>query len=256
MAKPPPRLFVDTPLPGQGVLPLTREQAHYLGTVLRLGEGQPVLIFNGQDGEWQGRIAEVSRKGGLLANLEQVREQSNSPNVTLCFAPVKKGPTDLIVQKVTELGASALLPVMTQRTVASRTTPDRWAVIAQEAAEQSERLDVPTLMEPIKLPDLLAKLNGKQLLFCDEAGDDPEERWGGDNGRAGLPIATLSSVNDLRNGWFILIGPEGGFTPQEREMIRQTESTVAISLGPRILKAETAAIAALTLWQATLGDLT
>ena len=250
MAKPPPRLYTDKALAG-GSVALTQAQAHYLGTVLRLAPGAPLLLFNGRDGEWRASVGELTRKGGTASLAERTREQSSGPDLTLLFAPLKKGPTDLVVRMGTELGVRAFRPVLTERTQAERVKTDRLALIATEAAEQSERLDVPSVAAPVRLDEALAAAG--PVVFCDEAGDDPSQRWGGGAGR-GRPVAeALADANP--GAWSVLIGPEGGFSPAERDALRARPGTVAVTLGPRILKAETACAAALTLWQAALGDL-
>ncbi|WP_031555075.1 16S rRNA (uracil(1498)-N(3))-methyltransferase [Parvularcula oceani] len=251
MAKPAPRLFVEADLAQGRDVPLSKPAAHYLGTVLRLGEGAEVLLFNGRDGEWRGRIAQVSRKGGAVTLEERRREQEEGPDLTLLFAPLKKGPTDLILQKGTELGVRRFVPVITERTQSERVKTDRLTAIAVEAAEQCERLSVPVVEEPLPLN---AALEGaERILFCDEAGDDDTARWGGAEGRGAPALDALRG--QPREGWSVLIGPEGGFSPQERAMLRGRECALAVSLGPRILKAETATIVALSLWGAALGDL-
>lgn len=260
MAKPPPRLFVDLPLE-EGALPvLSREHAHYLRGVLRLRPGAPVLLFNGRDGEWQAELLEDTTdpkgRGARAVLRHRTREQAAGPDLTLLFAPLKKGPTDLVVRMGTELGVRRFQPVLTERTQAERVKTDRLTVIATEAAEQSERLDVPDVAEPVKLEAALTAAG--PLMFCDEAGDDSAQRWGGGAGRGRPALEALADADpdDPRRGaWSVLIGPEGGFSPAERDALRARPDTVAVTLGPRILKAETACVAALTLWQAALGDL-
>ena len=250
MAKPPPRLFTGEALTGAPV-PLTKDQAHYLGTVLRLGPGADLLLFNGRDGEWSARVGDLTRKGGHAELAGRTREQAAGPELTLLFAPLKKGPTDLVIRTGTELGVRRFVPVLTERTQAERVKTERLGLIATEAAEQCERLDVPKVSDPVRLGDALAEAG--RVMFCDEAGDDPDQRWGGGAGR-GRPA--LAALRDAEPGpWSVLIGPEGGFAPAERDALRACPGTLAVGLGPRILKAETAAIAALTLWQASLGDL-
>ena len=250
MAKPPPRLFVEDDLAEGATLALARDQAHYLTTVLRLQAGAPVLLFNGRDGELAGEIADMGRKGARVAVRAQTREQAAGPDLTLLFAPLKKSPTDLVVRMGTELGVRAFRPVLTERPQADRVNTERLSSIAREAAEQCERLDVPRIHEPVRLGEAL--LGEAPLMFCDESGD-PGVRWGGGAGR-GAPAAR--ALADAPTGpWSVLIGPEGGFSPSERGAIRARPAAYAVSLGPRILKAETAAAAALTLWGAVRGDL-
>lgn len=250
MAKPPPRLWTDETLSDGVALSLPKEQAHYLGTVLRLSEGATVLFFNGRDGEWQVRLEAISRKGGIAVPVTHVRAQAASPDITLLFAPLKKGPTDLLVQKSTELGARHLAPVLTARTITHRLATDRLALIATEAAEQCERLDVPTISAPQKLAAALASMADRPLLFCDEAADH-----GSAGGQGAGPAALWDRVPLTKGPWALLAGPEGGFSPEERDDLLARENVHPISLGPRILKAETAALAALTLWQARFGDM-
>ena len=252
-----PRLFVSDDLAG-GSLVLVPEQSHYLVTVLRRQAGDPVLLFNGRDGEWAGTIAEPHRKHCAVALTEQTRAQAASPDLALLFAPVKKAPIDQIAQKATELGVSILQPVMTARTVVTRVKEDRLAANAVEAAEQCERLDVPEIRETATLTGLIGDWKqahpGRRLIFCDEAGDADDERWGGAKGRA-LPMAeALAPFRESDGAWAILIGPEGGFSPEERALLRRQDFVVPVTLGPRILRADTAAVAALAIVQATLGD--
>lgn len=251
MAKPAPRLFVEADLSEGGAVALDKPQAHYLGTVLRLGEGAEVLLFNGRHGEWAARLAAVSRKGGVAIPESLRRPQRAGPDLSLLFAPLKKGPTDLIVQKGTELGVRRFVPVLTARTQAERVKTDRLQAIAVEAAEQCERLDLPAIEEPAALKEAVEAVGG--VVFCDEAGDEPSARWGGGAGRGAPMMAALAAADHPPRA--ILIGPEGGFTPEERDWLRAREDGLAVSLGPRILKAETAALAAVTLWGAAAGDL-
>ncbi|MHA6288956.1 16S rRNA (uracil(1498)-N(3))-methyltransferase [Maricaulis sp. CAU 1757] len=248
-----PRLFVDAPLVAASSIPLPREDAHYLVNVMRRGEGDTVRLFNGRDGEWSGRLAAVSKKAVLVEPVEQTRPQAGVPDLWLLFAPIKRQKTDLIVEKATELGVARLCPVTTRRTQSERIRPDRWQSIAKEAAEQTERLDLPAIDDLAKLD---AVLDGwpteRVLIYCDEAGDEPDAPWGGARGR-GRPMAEV--LQDLADRpAAILIGPEGGFTDEERARLRDHDCVRAVTLGPRILRAETAVIAALTLWQSACGD--
>lgn len=256
MAKPPPRLFLSDPLEADSHLEVKGPGWHYLHNVLRLGEEDRVLLFNGRDGEWSAVIRDADRRGGALVLEEQIRAQTAPRDLTLLFAPVKKDPTELIIQKGTELGVTLFQPVITARTILAKggLRLDRLETIAIEAAEQCERLDLPLIEEPLLLDAVLRDLDAEPLLFCDEAGDDPDGRWGGEEGRA-RPIAdVLDDLGAMMGPPALLIGPEGGFSPEERAMLRDREDSLPVSLGPRILKAETAAIAALSVWQAMQGD--
>lgn len=249
-----PRLFVDAPLSDGAALSLPREQAHYLVNVMRREAGSPVRVFNGQDGEWQAVVAEASRKNAVLEVETRLREQSGVPPLTVCFAPVKKTRTDFIIEKATELGAAIIQPVITRRTQSERVRTDRLQTLATEAAEQTERLCLPQIGEPVTLERLLADWPaGHRLIFCDEAGDG-EGAWGGPQGRAQPLLAMLAAEPDPSGPWSILIGPEGGFDDAERAHLRSLPFVRPVTLGPRILRADTAAITALTLWQAALGD--
>lgn len=236
------RLHVPQPLsPGAALAP-TLDQSRYLTQVMRLKAGDELLVFNGQDGEWRAAVAEVLKKGVILRAEEQVRPQTRGPDLDLIVAVVKKARVETIVEKAAELGARRVRLAITQRTNADRIRLDRLDAIAEEAAEQTGRLDVPAIHDPVKLDALLSAWEpGRRLMFCDETGGTPA-------------ITALSSLSSDNGGWSILIGPEGGFSPEEGERLRALPFAVAVSLGPRILRADTAAIAALTLWQATVGD--
>jgi len=232
-----PRLFVREPL-GEGVaVALDPAQANYLGNVLRLKEGAELLVFDGQSGEWLARIGEAGRKRMTLAIERNTREPETIPDVWLAFAPIKRQSTDLLVEKATELGAARLIPVMTQRTIADRVNLERLEAIAIEAAEQCGRTRLPDIEQPRTLNRLLENRDAlRTLYFADESGGE----WAPD---AFTPGSSL-----------ILIGPEGGFTKEERGAIRAAPNSVAVSLGPRILRAETAALAALATYMAVAGD--
>ena len=253
MARPAPRLHVDAPLAEGGAVPLSPEHLRYLGSVLRLGEGADLLLFNASDGEWTARFAPEGKRRGVAVLGERRRAPARGPDLTLLFAPLKRGPTELIVRMGTELGVRTFRPVATTRTQSERLNRERLTAIATEAAEQCERLDVPEIAETTALADVLTEPG--PIMFCDEAGDDPAERWGGGAGRGRPATEALAGIAAAGGAWSVLIGPEGGFAPEEREALRARPDTVAVSLGPRILKAETAAVAALTLWGATVGDL-
>jgi 16S rRNA (uracil1498-N3)-methyltransferase len=246
-----PRLFVAAPLRPGATVPLDAAQGHYLTGVLRLEPGDTVLIFNGKDGEWQARLVGAGKRTQLGVE-HQVRPQSPPGDLHYLFAPLKRARLDYMVQKAVEMGVSRLQPVMTRRTQAERVNLDRMHANAVEAAEQCGILAVPQIMAPMALERAIAALEpGRHLVFCDE--DAP----GAD------PVAALA--RDLASGDFkqgdstavplaVLIGPEGGFDEEERAFLRQRPHTSRIALGPRILRADTAAVAALAIVQAAAGD--
>jgi 16S rRNA (uracil1498-N3)-methyltransferase len=235
------RLYVEMAL-GEGVRVVPSDaQAHYLLHVMRAKAGERVSLFNGRDGEWLATLAEVKKKSCVLACEKQIRAQDASPDVWLCFAPIKKTPADYVVQKATELGASALIPVFTRRTIVTRVNGGRMAANAIEAAEQSDRLTVPDIREAVTLEKLLKDWpRERRIVFCDEGGD-------------AQPIAKALE-NITMPQCAILTGPEGGFDPIERDLIRTHPFVIPVTLGPRILRADTAALAALAILQALTGD--
>lgn len=248
-----PRLFIDAPLGEGQAVPLSREDSHYLINVMRREEGDPVRLFNGRDGEWQASVAKAHKKNAVLACEAKNRDQANVPDLWLLFAPVKRQKNELIVEKATELGVADIRPVITTRTQSERLRLDRFEIIAKEAAEQTERLDLPQIHEAVKLEPLLDDWDeSRVIIYCDEAGDDGARPWGGDTGRASQALGPLTELR--RKPAALLIGPEGGFSPEERDRLRSLDFVHAISLGPRILRAETAVISALTLWQSVCGD--
>lgn len=248
------RLHVPDGLATGSVFPLAADQVHYLVNVMRLGEGDRVRVFNGRDGEWIAEITGVSKKTASLACVSEHKPQDGVPDLWLLFAPIKKMRLDFLVQKATELGVARLQPVYTARTVAERVNLERMAANAAEAAEQTGRMCVPEIAVPEKLAAVLAGWDaGRALLFCDEAGDDAQAEWGGQTGRA-PPIHKALQGRDRGRPWAVLIGPEGGFDPQERAALRMHEAVVPVALGPRILRADSAAISALSIWQSLLGD--
>ena len=248
-----PRIYLNTDLSSNAELFLDKDQAHYLITVMRRKAGHGVRVFNGRDGEWRAEVAEAGRRSATLRILEQTRAQTSPPDLALCFAPVKKTRTDFIVEKATELGARSITPVMTARTIADRVKTERLSLIAREAAEQTERLDLPEIGEAVSLTALIKGWNASRILiFCDEAGEDGERPWGGETGRA-MPIRTQLGAAKAER-WAILIGPEGGFAAEERRLLRAQPGVLPVTLGPRILRADTAVAAAMSVWQALHGD--
>ncbi len=243
------RLFVDHPLgPGQSVA-LNRDQAHYLFGVMRLAEGAPVALFNGRDGEWLAHVTEAAKRGGVLTCAEQTRPLQMPPDLWLLFAPIKKARTDFIVEKAAEMGAARILPVQTEFTNSERIRQDRLQAHAIEAAEQCGGTYVPEVADLQKLSLLLDRWPAdRQLMFCDEAEAE------GSSAPPGLFDRSASREGKASGPWAILIGPEGGFSEPERTRLRALPQAHTVSLGPRILRADTAAVAAMTLWQNTLGD--
>ncbi|HEX6605136.1 MAG TPA: 16S rRNA (uracil(1498)-N(3))-methyltransferase [Sphingomicrobium sp.] len=232
-----PRLFVRQPL-GEGArIELDAGPANYLGNVLRLKEGAQLLLFDGNSGEWLAAIADARKKRMTLLVQRQTRGPESIPDVWLAFAPVKRAQTDWLVEKATELGAARLIPVMTRRTVAERVRLDRLESIALEAAEQCGRTRLPDLAEALPLDRLLdTRSTERTLYFADEAGGE-------------------AAADAFKPGpALILTGPEGGFTDEERALVRAAPNSIAISLGPRILRAETAALAALAAYMTVAGD--
>ena len=232
-----PRLFVRSSLGVANRVELDAQQANYLGNVLRLRLGAELLVFDGETGEWLARIADVGKKRMELLVERRTREVENIPDVWLAFAPVKRAQTDWLVEKATELGAARLMPVITQRTIAERVKLERLGAIAIEAAEQCGRTRLPDIAEPASLKQFLSsRENERRLYFADESGGE----------RAAAAFQPGPAL--------ILTGPEGGFTEEERALVRAAPNAVAISLGPRILRAETAALAALAAYMAVAGD--
>ncbi|HSC19329.1 MAG TPA: 16S rRNA (uracil(1498)-N(3))-methyltransferase [Rhizomicrobium sp.] len=281
------RLYVEVAALVEGAqIAATPAQAHYLLHVMRARAGDRLSLFNGHDGEWLARIAEVTKRSCVFACERRTRAQTDTPDLWLCFAPIKKTPADYVSQKATELGVSVLQPVMTRRTIVSRVNRERLKANAIEAAEQSDRLTVPDAREPITLEKLLTHWPAeRRLLFCDEAGEAPpiaqalatqpppplvgagELRARRSNSGEGAfepePLPQSSHAAYVRiapsrkgsgEAFAILTGPEGGFDPAERDVIRKHPFVIPVSIGPRILRADTAALAALSVWQALCGD--
>jgi len=243
MSRPPPRLFVESDLREDLSVQLDAKAAHYLVNVLRLGTGDAVMLFNGRDGEWLADITEASRKACTLAPHRQTRPQEPLSPLTLAFAPLKKSAMDFLVEKATELGVGRLAPVITERTETARINLERVAAQAREAAEQCERTSVPEIADMRPLGGFLADWPAEQPL------------WVGDETGGGRAFAdALGSATGTPSQHGILIGPEGGFTPKELATLAALPFVNRIDLGPRILRAETAALASITCWQALLGD--
>ena len=233
------RLYVEQPL-GQGqAVALTADQAHYLFSVMRLAPGAAVALFNGQDGEWRAEVAEAGKRGGVLVCDRQTRALQMPPDLWLLFAPIKKARTDFIVEKAVEMGVRRIQPVQTRHTNSERIRQDRLQAHAVEAAEQCGGTFVPEVADLVALDRLLAGWPAdRRILWCDES----------------LVGVAQGLAGAAPGPWAILIGPEGGFSDQEKARLRAMPQVMAASLGPRILRADTAAVAALALWQATLGD--
>ncbi len=239
-----PRLFVDAALAAGETVALERSQSNYLGNVLRLSEGDTILVFNGRDGEWQAAIAGRKRPDSLEI-VTQTRPQGRLPDLAYVFAPLKHARLDYMVQKAVEMGASSLQPVLTRFTQVARVNGERMRANVIEAAEQCGILNLATVSEPMALDRYLCQRDAARLLvFCDEAADTSN------------PLEALHSGLTASDGTDVLIGPEGGFAEEERAVLLRQPRTLRLSLGPRILRADTAAVAALALVQAALGDWT
>ncbi len=238
------RLYVEDNLPGNGTVSLSQDQSHYLANVMRLKVGANVALFNGRDGEWGATISELKKRSVTLCLQSKLKEQQAEPDVWLVFAPIKKARIDFIAQKATELGVGHLQPVYTHRTNVERVKIERLQANAIEAAEQCERITVPSVSEPLKLDKLLDNWpNDRKIMFCDEDLSGSSAH------------SSLSKLNTSpHEPWAILIGPEGGFDEEERDRIKKMPQTTVVSLGPRVLRADTAAMAALSLWQSAIGD--
>ena len=240
-----PRLFVDADLVTDGAIEATPEQLNYLVNVLRLGEADTVLLFNGRDGEWLTGLLRPSKKRLELVPQRRVRDQTPVPSLEYLFAPLKQARLDYTVQKAVEMGAGVLQPVMTQHVQAPRLKTERMCANAVEAAEQCGILSIPDCRDMVRLVDLVAGWDGSRtLVFCDERAD------------AASPIDTLRSETAARGDkpLSLLIGPEGGFSAEERRLLHAVDGVIVMSLGPRILRADTAAVAALAVIQAAVGD--
>ncbi len=239
------RLFVCATITQGSTLALSKDQSHYLIRVMRRGVGDDVIVFNGHEGEWVCKIIDASKSSCLLSVQKQLRPQNGEPDIWLAFAPLKKSRMDFLVEKSCELGVSRLLPILTQNTDVARINRERLQASAIEAAEQCERLSVPAVDAAIALNDLIADWDQtRRLLYLDETGK-------------GQPLAAVllqdsDNEHPIKDGF--LVGPEGGFSAQELVILKTLPFAIGIGLGPRILRAETAALAALACWQSIVGD--
>ena len=233
------RLFVDHTLGEAQSVPLNKDQAHYIFSVMRKSIGETILIFDGNNGEWEASIEEISKKSGVLFCIKQTKPQIMPPDLWLFFSPLKKVRTDFIVEKATELGVAKIIPVQTEHTNADRVKLSRLSAHAIEAAEQCGGTYIPKIEELQKINEMLENFPlDRRLLFCDEK----------------LQASEVNLENLKKGKWAILVGPEGGFSEIERNYLRGLKFTFSISLGPRILRADTAAVTAISLWQNYLGD--
>ncbi|MDH2325621.1 16S rRNA (uracil(1498)-N(3))-methyltransferase [Cereibacter sp. SYSU M97828] len=231
------RLFVDAPLSDGAEVALNEGQAHYLFGVMRLGTGAEVALFNGRDGEFRSVVGHAGKRGGTLVCAERTRPLQLPPDLWLIFAPIKKARTDFIVEKAAEMGASRIIPVQTRFTNSERIRQDRLQAHAVEAAEQCGGTYVPEVADLVQLDRLLDGWDDRRIMWCDET-----------------LVTARSALAGAAGPWAILIGPEGGFAEAEQVRLRAMPQVVPVSLGPRILRADTAAVAAMTLWQSVLGD--
>lgn len=238
------RLFVDADLSANAELILSKDQTHYLKNVMRVSVGDTVSLFNGRDGEWAATVQALSKSGASLAAQSLLKRQTTEPDLWLCFAPIKKARIDFIAQKASEMGVSALMPVMTRYTNVSRVNEARLRANAIEAAEQCARLTVPAVLETQKLEAVIASWPAdRHILLLDET-------------RTGIPvIETLRKKSGTRGQpWAVFVGPEGGYAPEELDLLHRLPNVTPVGLGARLLRADTAAVAALACWQAVLGD--
>ncbi len=235
------RLYCEADLAAGATISCSPQQMNYLVNVLRLRVGDAILVFNGRQGEWQAELARVSKRACELAIIAQVRVQEGGPDVTYVFAPLKRGRLDYIVQKATEMGVAGVQPVMTRRTVAGRVNVERMRANVIEAAEQCGILRLPKVSEPVRLDELIDGWAGeRRLIFADEGAE------------IASPLAVLGALEPGPAA--VLIGPEGGFDDTERQLLLRQPFTVRLSLGPRVMRADTAGVAVLALLNAVLGD--
>jgi 16S rRNA (uracil1498-N3)-methyltransferase len=241
-----PRLYIEQPLAAGATIPADERALHYLRNVMRRAVGDALMLFNGRDGEFEAEIGSLDKRKAELKVMRLRRAQDSVPDLVLCFAPLKKDATDFLIEKATELGVAALQPVLTRRTVASRINLERLRANAIEAAEQTERLTIPEVRAPVSFDTLVTSWEpSRHMILCAEAG--PAQ-----------PIAhafkTLTADVSHANAWAIFCGPEGGFHVSELDRLRTLPFVTPVGLGPRILRADTAAITALAVFQAILGD--
>ncbi|MCY4239398.1 MAG: 16S rRNA (uracil(1498)-N(3))-methyltransferase [Rhodospirillaceae bacterium] len=238
------RLYVKARLDASVAIQLSRGQSHYLRNVMRLEVGDVMTLFNGQDGEWQGSLVDLAKPGARVTVTAQIRRQQVEPDIWLCFAPIKKMRIDFVAQKASEMGVSALQPVMTRFTNVTRVNEDRLRANAVEAAEQCARLTVPAVRTTVKLDTLIGHWpSDRHILLLDET-------------RTTIPIIeSLQRRGDTRGQpWAVFVGPEGGYAPEELDLLHRLPNVMSVGLGTRLLRADTAAVAALACWQAVLGD--
>ncbi len=235
------RLFVASPFTPGEVIRLGKEQSHYLINVMRRKLADKILVFNGQDGEYKTEIINPSKDQVHLEILEKTREQHNSLQLTLIYSPVKTVKSEFIVQKATELGATKIQPVILERTIKDKINQHKLNLVAAEAAEQCERLDVPEVLSVVSFDKIIRDYKDYKIILCDETGK-------------GKSFKDLASSSLNKGKWAIIIGPEGGFSDNEIKALYELPNVIGLGLGPRILRAETAIIAAIALWQVALGD--
>lgn len=244
------RLYVENDLSVAQEILLTGNQGHYLVNVMRLKGGAHISLFNGRDGEWLAEIVKSAKGRVTVMVREKTAGQIAEPDLWYLFAPIKKARLDYMIQKATELGVSLIRPILTERTNLDRLKQDKILSHAIEAAEQCERMTVPMIEPMIKLNQLLADWPADRLImFCDEDGENDHNAF-----PVGKALDEVNAWQDRPKKWAILIGPEGGFSPEERALIRRQANVVPVTLGPRVLRADTAAVVAIALWQAFAGD--
>ncbi len=233
------RLYISEPLSEGASVSLPKPQIHYVANVLRMSEGEELRLFNGGDGEWRAEVTALSKKSVTLALTKCLRRPKVMPDLRLAFAPIRRHRKAFIFEKSTELGVAGFEPILTARTQFPKLNLEKARAQIIEAAEQTERLDIPTVQEPIQLMEWMHRQSERTVIFADEAGD---------------AAPALDGMKVVVSPVTLLVGPEGGFAPQERDALRRMKNTRPVSLGPRILRADTAALSLLTLYQAVQGD--